>query len=138
MTQPNQEQLFNSFCLEGKITTKHAEQIKEALNVFKEKWEGTDKLNDAILKDNKSLSDEVARLEAEVQELKKTLNSGRKMYQIGKEEANLGFVRQYFGEITDDRTFTAKEIWGIMNIFNPLVPRVKEMHDPCDRLMDKM
>jgi hypothetical protein len=44
-----------------------------------------------------------------------------------QEQQNLGFVRQYFGEIDDTRTFTAKEIWGIMNIFNPLVPR--NFHD---------
>jgi hypothetical protein len=44
-----------------------------------------------------------------------------------QEQQNLGFVRQYFGEVDDSRTFTAKEIWGIMNIFNPLVP--KNFHD---------
>ena len=39
---------------------------------------------------------------------------------VNPEILHLGFVRQYFGDVDDDRKFTAKEIWEVMNRFAPL------------------
>lgn len=38
-----------------------------------------------------------------------------------EETSNLGFIRQYLGEVPPDRTFTAKELWEVFNAFAPLM-----------------
>jgi len=42
------------------------------------------------------------------------------------ETSNLGFIRQYLGEVPPDRTFTAKELWEVFNAFAPLLTKEQE------------
>ena len=39
---------------------------------------------------------------------------------------NAGLYRQLFGEMSSDKTFTAKEVWEIMNSYQPLFTREQE------------
>lgn len=39
---------------------------------------------------------------------------------------NLGFIRQYLGEVSPERTFTAKELWEVFNTFAPLMSEEQE------------
>ncbi len=40
--------------------------------------------------------------------------------------SNLGFIRQYLGEVPPERRFTAKELWEVFNTFAPLMSEETE------------
>ena len=40
--------------------------------------------------------------------------------------SNLGFIRQYLGEVPPERRFTAKELWEVFNTFAPLMSKETE------------
>jgi len=39
---------------------------------------------------------------------------------------NLGFIRQYLGEVPKDTIFTADELWKVFNTFAPLMTKEQE------------
>lgn len=39
---------------------------------------------------------------------------------------NLGFIRQFLGELPPDKTFTAKELWEVFETFAPLMSEETE------------
>lgn len=56
------------------------------------------------------------------------------------EVSNLGFIRQYLGEVPPDRTFTAKELWEVFNAFAPLMSEEieKKMVESLKNLLDTL
>lgn len=40
--------------------------------------------------------------------------------------SDLGLLRQYFGEVPKDKTFTADELWHVFNSFSPLMTKEQE------------
>lgn len=52
---------------------------------------------------------------------------------------NLGFIRQYLGELPPDKTVTAKELWKIFNSFAPLmtVEQEKELVEALKSVYEK-
>ena len=50
---------------------------------------------------------------------------------------NAGLYRQLFGEMNDERTFTAKELWKIFDDYTPLFTeeQKKELKDNLNSIM---
>lgn len=47
---------------------------------------------------------------------------------------SLGFIRQYLGELPPEKTFTAKELWEVFNVFAPLMTKEQEKEVIFDKL----
>jgi hypothetical protein len=43
-----------------------------------------------------------------------------------EKDMNLGFIRQYLGELSPDTMVSAKELWKIFNAFTPLMTEEQE------------
>jgi len=58
----------------------------------------------------------------------KSSQSYLKGYEDGAKprEENLGYIRQYFGELDKNKTFTAGKLWEIFNTFAPLMTPEQE------------